>query len=101
MPGLLREPEVGERALAAQVVTRRRVLSSQAKAWRLGLDAPAWSAAAVSRAAVAAVVVSRAEEAPASRVGPMKAAVIRGLNARIVGWMLTSSCVLAVWRRSG
>jgi hypothetical protein len=31
----------------------------------------------------------------------MKAAVIRGLNARIVGWMLTSACVLAVWRRSG
>jgi hypothetical protein len=23
------------------------------------------------------------------------------LNARIVGWTLTSDCVLAVWRRSG
>lgn len=38
---------------------------------------------------------------PASRVGPMKAAVIRSLNARIVGWTLTSTCVLAVWRRRG
>ena len=25
----------------------------------------------------------------------------RGLHARIVGWTLTSACVLAVWRRSG
>ena len=38
---------------------------------------------------------------PASRVGPTRVAVIRGLNARIVGWTLTSDCVLAVWRRSG
>jgi hypothetical protein len=30
-----------------------------------------------------------------------RVAVIRGLNARIVGWTLTSDCVLAVWRRSG
>jgi hypothetical protein len=35
------------------------------------------------------------------RVGPTRAAVIGGLNARIVGWTLTSDCVLAVWRRSG
>jgi hypothetical protein len=38
---------------------------------------------------------------PASRVGPTRVAVIRDLNARIVGWTLTSDCVLAVWRRSG
>jgi hypothetical protein len=32
-----------------------------------------------------------------SRVGPTRVAV----NARIVGWTLTSDFVLAVWRRSG
>jgi hypothetical protein len=30
-----------------------------------------------------------------------RAAVIRDLNARMLGWTLTSDCVLAVWRRSG
>jgi hypothetical protein len=46
------------------------------------------------------MILGKAEEARPPELPP-EAAVICGLNARIVGWTLTSDCVLAVWRRSG
>ena len=66
-----------------------------------GISAQAHAAcAAVSCAAVAAVVVGTTE-GPRSPELATQVAVIRGLRARILGWTLRSACVLAVWRRSG